>query len=112
MGNIRTGILLAGCLFVGSAFAEETCNQAAYVQIDESTMTLSPKTVTVCQGGTVTWESAGPTRFQVIFPGQRAGPERRASDLVVTVDAQSPPGDYPYLVQIRGQELDPTIIIR
>lgn len=107
----RMFILVFG--FAGAAaFAQDGCSDSVFVNVDEANMTVGPKTVAVCRNGTVTWQSAGPSRFQIVFPGPRAGPERRPGEFVVVVDATSAPGEYPYRVMIRGEELDPTIIIR
>jgi plastocyanin len=97
------------CLAPMAANAE--CANEAKVQVDEASMTIAPKEVRVCQGGRVEWTSDGPSRFHVIFPGPRPGNETRGDPTYVVVEATNAKGNYPYVVKIKGQELDPLVII-
>ena len=58
------------------------------------------------------WKSEGPTRFQVIFPGRRAGATTRDDPLTHIIEATAPIGDYRYDVRIGSTILDPVIRIR
>ncbi len=88
------------------------CEDSVFVEVNEQAETVTPKDITVCQGGTVEWNSTGPSRFQVIFPGRRAGATTRDDPLTHIIQATAPIGDYPYDVRIRGTVLDPVIRIR
>ena len=88
------------------------CEDSVFVQVSEQAMTVTPKDVTVCRNGTVEWNSEGPSRFQVVFPGRRAGPTTRDDPTTHVIQATSEAGEYPYNVQIRGVDLDPRIIIQ
>lgn len=83
-----------------------------FVEVNEQASTVTPKDITVCQGGTVEWNSEGPSRFQVIFPGPRAGQTTRDDPTTHIVEATAPIGDYPYDVRIGDTVLDPVIRIR
>lgn len=94
------------------AWGAEDCEDSVFVQVSEQEMTVTPQDVTVCRNGTVEWNSEGPSRFQVIFPGRRAGPTTRDDPTTHIIQATSEAGEYPYDVRILGQDLDPRIIIR
>ena len=109
---IKIALVLASLTTSVAAWAAGDCQDSVFVEVDEANMTVLPKDVFVCQNGTVTWTSAGPTRFQVVFPGRRAGETTRDDPLTQAIQATAPVGEYPYDVMIRGQALDPRIIIR
>lgn len=88
------------------------CEDSVYVEVNEEASTVTPKEITVCQRGTVEWNSEGPSRFQIIFPGRRAGVTTRDDPTMHVIEATAPIGDYPYEVRIRDTVLDPVIRIR
>ena len=111
---MKLAIKLATFLTISTiaSIAWGACEDSVYVQVDEEAETVEPKEITVCQGGTVEWNSTGPSRFQVIFPGRRAGATTRDDPLTHIIEATAPIGDYPYDVRIGSTVLDPVIRIR
>ena len=83
------------------------------VSIDESAMTISPKDREVCNGDVVTWVTNGVSPFRVIFPagGMPGSPEQGDNYYSLTISGIRGKS-YPYDVKIRGQSVDPSIIIR
>ena len=77
--KLTTTVALAFTVSVTSmaAWGAEDCEDSVFVQVSEQEMTVTPKDVTVCRNGTVEWNSEGPSRFQIVFPGRRAGPTTR-----------------------------------
>jgi plastocyanin len=108
----RLALVLAVSATSMAACGAEGCEDSVFVQVSEQAMTVTPKDVTVCRNGTVEWNSEGPSRFQVVFPGRRAGPTTRDDPTTHVIQATSEAGEYPYNVQIRGVDLDPRIIIQ
>ncbi len=111
---MKPAIKLATFLTISTiaSIAWGACEDSAFVEVNEQAGTVTPKEITVCQGGTVEWNSEGPSRFQVIFPGQRAGATTRNDPTTHVIEATAPIGDYPYDVRIGNTVLDPVIRIR
>ena len=111
---MKPAIKLATFLAISTiaSIAWGACEDSVFVQVNEQAGTVTPKEITVCQGGTVEWNSEGPTRFQVIFAGQRAGATTRNDPLTHIIEATAPIGDYRYDVRIGSTVLDPVIRIR
>jgi plastocyanin len=108
--KIQISVALSMWLAASSAFA--ACGSDNWeVTVDEDAMTVSPKTLEVCNGDVVTWRNTGESRFQVIF--RRGSPPGNPSqaDNWFSVAISEQPGAYVYDVKIRGEDLDPTIII-
>lgn len=111
---MKLAIKLATFLAISAttSIAWGACEDSVFVEVNEQAETVTPKEITVCQGGTVEWNSEGPSRFQVIFPGPRAGPTTTNDPTRHIIQATAPIDDYPYDVRIGDTVLDPVIRIR
>ncbi|HEY5647800.1 MAG TPA: hypothetical protein VIS76_17750 [Pseudomonadales bacterium] len=106
--SVIAGMLLA---IFGSAVSADCGSDYYTVTVDEASMSVMPKELSVCNGDVVEWRNSGPSDFHVIFAagGPPGSPQQGDGTYSVTISAT--PGSYPYDVKIRGMSLDPTIIV-
>ena len=113
MGMQKPVSVFAAVLFalLGSTASADCGSDYYTVTVDEASMSVAPKELSVCNGDVVVWESAGPSKFFVIFAagGPPGSPAQTDNTYSVTISAT--PGRYPYDVKIGGRSLDPTIIV-
>jgi len=113
----RTRTTIGAFVLTASSFAVSVvhadCGSDSWtVSVDETNMVVSPKSLEVCNGDVVTWITNGSSPFRVIFAVGSPPGSPGQGDNWYSLTIGGTPGNYPYDVKIRGQSLDPSIIIK
>ena len=112
MRGLTAAFVALVCSIVGAAAHSDCGTNDWTVTVDEANMMVEPKTLEVCNGDVVTWETNGTSNFHVIFAAGGPPGSPSQGDGFYSVTISSNPGNYPYDVKIRGVSLDPMIIIK
>lgn len=107
------GTLVLVAISFAASIAQADCGSDNWtVSVDETNMVVSPKSLEVCNGDVVTWTTNGSSNFHVIFAAGGPPGSPGQGDNWYSLNIQGTPGNYRYDVKIKGQSLDPWIIIK